>query len=280
MIANEEEEKSRALAQFGRGIARAFGGSLLFTAPLFMTMEMWYLGFYMDRWRLALLLTLLIPLLIGLSYKAGFKEDFNFLESILDAFAAFAIAFFSSSFLLWIFGVINFDMSMDEMLGMTALQTVPASIGALLGRTQLGEKKIEIEKGKTESKYFWELFIMGVGALFLALNLSPTEEMILISYMTNEYQAIGLIFISLIIMHSFVYKIEFKGQEAVPEGIGIFSMFLRYTVAGYALVIIISIFILWIFGRMDGMSLRNIIVSAVVLSFPGSLGAAAARLIL
>ena len=36
------------------GVARAFGGALFFGLPLLMPMEMWWLGFVMDRFRLAL----------------------------------------------------------------------------------------------------------------------------------------------------------------------------------------------------------------------------------
>ncbi|CAN7555305.1 DUF2391 family protein [Phenylobacterium sp. LjRoot225] len=38
---------------YGRGLARAVAGALIFSFPLLMTMEMWQLGFYMDRLRLA-----------------------------------------------------------------------------------------------------------------------------------------------------------------------------------------------------------------------------------
>ncbi|MBY3346974.1 DUF2391 family protein [Rhizobium laguerreae] len=45
------------------GIARGIAGALLFALPMFMTMERWELGFYMDRSRLFLLLIVNIPLL-------------------------------------------------------------------------------------------------------------------------------------------------------------------------------------------------------------------------
>ena len=48
------------------GLARAFGGAILFSFPILMTMEMWQLGFYIDRFRLALFIVAFIPLLFGL----------------------------------------------------------------------------------------------------------------------------------------------------------------------------------------------------------------------
>lgn len=41
---------------------------------MFMTMEMWELGFYMDRSRLFLLLIVNIPLLVILSDRIGFER--------------------------------------------------------------------------------------------------------------------------------------------------------------------------------------------------------------
>jgi uncharacterized membrane protein len=43
--------------------------------------------------------------------------------------------------------------------------------------------------------------------------------------------------------------------------------------------VLISLYVLWTFGRMDGASLAAIAQMVAVLSFPASLGAALARLI-
>ena len=52
---------------FAIGLARAFDGAIIFSLPILMTMEMWWLGFLMEPWRLALLIALGLPLLFGLS---------------------------------------------------------------------------------------------------------------------------------------------------------------------------------------------------------------------
>lgn len=41
--------------EFAEGIGRAFAGALLFSLPILMTMEMWWLGFSMEPWRLILM---------------------------------------------------------------------------------------------------------------------------------------------------------------------------------------------------------------------------------
>jgi uncharacterized membrane protein len=75
---------------FLTGVARAFGGAIIFALPLLMTMEMWWLGFYIDPGRLLLLLVLLIPLLVGLSHFVGFEDTFDWHDDVVDAFVACA----------------------------------------------------------------------------------------------------------------------------------------------------------------------------------------------
>jgi hypothetical protein len=53
------------------GLGRAFGGAIFFSMPLLMTMEMWWLGFYMGRLRLALFMVAFLPVLVGLSHFSG-----------------------------------------------------------------------------------------------------------------------------------------------------------------------------------------------------------------
>ena len=58
------------------------------------------------------------------------------------------------------------------------------------------------------------------------------------------------------------------------------SEFLRFTVVGYAIALVISAYLLWTFGRFDATGWEERITAVVVLGFPATVGAAAARLIL
>ena len=49
--------------EYGKGLARAAGGALLFSFPLLMTMEMWQLGFAIERERLLLFVLVSLPML-------------------------------------------------------------------------------------------------------------------------------------------------------------------------------------------------------------------------
>lgn len=265
---------------FATGLARAFGGAIIFTLPMLMTMEMWELGYTIAPLRFALLLVLVVPLLVGLSHYVGFEDTFDWKDDVVDAFVAYAVGFVAAAPILALFGVIRWDMSMQEIVGKIALQAVPGSIGALLAQSEFG---VQGERGRRKDKrrdtYGGETFFMLAGAIFLSLNVAPTEEMILISYQMTPWHALMLCLATIALMHVFVYWVDFRGESEVPHGTPGWSTFLRYTMVGYAICLLISAYVLWTFGRTGG-PLEEVVMTAVVLAFPAAIGAAAARLIL
>ena len=265
------------------GLARAFGGAIFFALPLLMTMEMWWLGLYMHPARLALFLVLMIPMLIALDYYAGFRETSNWLQDAVDGVTAYGVGFVASTAVLLLFNVIDASMPAREIVGKVALQAIPASFGAMLANSQLGggqDRDTPEEWRKRNAGYPAELFFMAAGATFLAFNVAPTEEMILIAFKLTGWHAVALILTSLLLMHAFVYAVDFRGARSAPEGTPWWSLFLRYTVVGYAISLLISAYVLWTFGRYQETALPMFVLTSLVLAFPASVGAAGARLIL
>lgn len=272
--------------RFILGLARGAAGALIFGLPMLMTMELWFLGFYMERYRLLLLLLANIPLLVVLSHRIGFEKTSTWVQAFRDAITAYALAIAMSAVVLTLLGIVETGMPPSDLLGMVAVQSVPASIGALLARSQLGgqhddnaEEGDEQEKGVVTS-YGRELFLMAIGALFLSLNVAPTEEIILISYKMTPWHAIAAVIVSILIMHGFVYAVAFRGAHQLSEGTPPWHALVRYTLPGYVVALGISLYVLWTFGRLDDAASTPILMAIIVLSFPGAIGAAAARLIL
>jgi putative integral membrane protein (TIGR02587 family) len=279
-VDTSEPSSQSSPQQFDRGLVRALAGAILFAFPLLMTMEMWWLGFYMERDRLFLFLIFTLILLIPLSYFIGFERTGGLGEDALDAFVAFGIGVVASSAMLLLFGIIDLSKPASEILGKIAIQTVPASIGAILARGQLGSTHSDTEAKEREAGYVGQLFIMLAGAVFLTFNVAPTEEMVLIAFKMSYVQALGLIVLSIGTLHAFVFALGFKGSERPPEGIGFSWLFISRSVAGYGIALIVSLYVLWTFGRTDGASLAQIAMMTTVLGFPAALGAAAARIII
>jgi putative integral membrane protein (TIGR02587 family) len=269
----------RANREYSVGVARAFGGALLFSLPILMTMETWALGFAMERFRLVALMLALMPVLVGLAFYSGFEDTTQLIDAVLDAFAAIAVTTLMATMLLMLFGVLSLAAEINEWIGKIAIQAVPGSIGALLAQSQFGSRRDEQRK-RRDSGDFGEYFFMCAGALFLAANIAPTEEVFVIAHRMSPWQTLLLALLSLVLMHLFVYAAGFKGQHERPETYTFAKLFMKFTLNGYLLALLISWFICWSFGRLDGMSIEETVQIVVVLGLPAAIGAASARLVL
>ena len=118
--------------------------------------------------------------------------------------------------------------------------------------------------------------LMAAGALFFALNVAPTEEMILIAYKATPAHILALIAVSILLLHLIVFKAGFAGQEEADHPM---KAFLHFTLPGYAIALAVSLFTLFLFGRTDGHAVAGVVQTMVVLGFPAAIGAAAARLL-
>lgn len=248
---------------------------------MLMTMELWWLGIYLDRARLLVLLVTTFPLLVLLSRQIGFENTRRWRDDVLDSLIALGISIVVCVLLLLLFGTITTTTGLDEAIGKVAIQIVPASIGALLAKSQFTDKSSDADDDMPDDEsYGGEIFLMAIGALFLGFNVAPTEEMMLISYQMTEWHALGLVLLSIALMHGFVFAVGFAGGSEVSPSEPWWSPFIRLTLPGYVTALVVSLYLLWIFGRTDGMHVDGIVMATVVLAFPSAIGAAAARLIL
>ncbi len=264
---------------FLRNSGRAVGGALVFSLPMLMTQEMWWLGYAADPARLGLFIALSVPMLTALSHYIGFEDTSCWRDSAFDALFAIGIGVLMSAVVLAAVGMLKPDQSWRASIGQIAIQVVPAAIGATLARGQFGMSPIE-DRRANSAPYLGEIFLMAVGAVFLGFNIAPTDEMVMLSARMTAWHGIALVLLSLVVMHGFVFAVGFKGGTLLSPDEPWWSAFIRFTLPGYLTALVISLYVLWTFGRTDGGSLDHVLMATVVLGFPSSLGAAAARLII
>ena len=267
---------------YAKGLARAFAGAIIFGLPLLMTMEMWFLGTALHPGRLIVFLAVNLVILLGLSRFGGFEQTDSLGEDVMDAFAACGVGIVGAAAVLTLFAIIDPAMPADEIAGKIAIQSVPMSFGAMIARKQLsggGEEPSDELEAVRGASYGGQLFLMAAGALFLAFNVAPTEEMQLIAYLMSTWHLLALILVSLLLLHLFVYRVGFAGQEEHAEGAGSVRTFLAYTIPGYGVALVVGLFVLWTFGRVDGTAPDQVAATMAVIAFPGALGAAIARLV-
>jgi putative integral membrane protein (TIGR02587 family) len=261
-------------------LARAFAGAVLFGLPLFYTMEMWSIGSEVHPARLALFVALGMPLLTGLAWYSGFRDDVSWMDAVLDALVAVLVAALAAAVLLAAVGVLHPGMGWRDAAGKIAVQLVPAGIGATIARSQLGMQEEQQDEQERRDTVPGELFLMLAGALFVGFNVAPTDEIALIAQQVTYGHALAIVVGTVLAMHALVYGLRFRGQHDVREGFSHVSEFISLTVTGYVLALAISTHVLWMLGRLDGVGWQPALVMVVVLGLPAGLGAATARVIL
>jgi putative integral membrane protein (TIGR02587 family) len=276
------DEPRGSSAEYGVALARGLGGALLFAFPLLMTMEMWWLGFHVDRLKLLIFLLVNFAMVLGLGWFVGFERRSRPRDLFLEAFAAYGIGIVASAAMLAVFGIIKSGMGASEIVGKVAIQAIPASLGATLARKQLASGDPEEEKREDEREeragYPGQLFLMAAGAIYVSFNVAPTEEMLLIAFKMTPVRTAALVLLSLAVLHGFVYTVGFKGQEPQAE-MSFARVFVAYTLAGFAVALCVSVYVLWTFDRLDGVSPTEMAGMVAVMGFPAALGAAVARLV-
>lgn len=262
-----------------RDLARSYGSAFIFSFPMLMTMELWWLGFYIERARFALFVVLGVVLVAMLSFYEGIADTFGGKDDVLDTLVSYFVGFSAAALMLLLFGVIGPGMSAEEILGKIGLQAVPASVGAVLGQAVLGSSG-EPKKETRATTYVGQLVLTVAGAIFLAMSVSPTEEMQLIAHQMELWQTLALAIFTLALTHLFIYAAN-RGQEDKTSA-SFFDpgLIMRFTLVTYAVVLAVSFYILWTFGTVDGMDITNAVKTTCVLAFPAALGASASKLIL
>ncbi len=265
---------AESLQEYGRGLA----GGLMFSLPLLYTMEMWWAGFIAQPFRLAGLLAFTYILLLGYNRFAGMHHDATWAEVAIDSVEELGLGLLTSALVLYLLGRIGPDTSADEALGKIVVEAAVVAIGFSIGTAQLhGDGKNDDEKQK--SSFGGELVIAFCGAVLFAANIAPTEEIVLIAIETDPLRLFGLAVLSLAVGSVILYFSNFRRSSAIVHREGALDIALG-TLATFAVALIASAIILWLFGRFAGASMEIVVQQVVVLAFPATLGASAGRLLL
>jgi len=278
-MASQTEQSQRHHFAHAANFGRGFAGAFIFGLPLLMTMEMWWIGFTLHPIRLLQFALVDLVLLVMLSRISGYDPSLGILEDVLDALAAFGMGAIVSAATLFLFAEIGPGTDPAVAAGKIIIQAIPASFGAMIADKLFGE--VEDKPGahaERRQSYAGQLFLMIAGALFLSFTMSPTEEIGLISHRMSPWHAWVLMLATVGLMHMLVYAAGFAERQELRTG-SQFSVLMRFTVVAYALAALTSGYILWTFGRADGLSWPVIAQMIVVLAFPAGVGAAIARLV-
>jgi len=303
LIAAKERTIAQSFQEYGRGVA----GGLMFSLPLLYTMEVWRGGFTAHPWRLGVYVLATFLLLLGYNRHVGLRRDASMTEVAIDSVEELGLGLLIAALALFLLGRITFDMTVNEIVGQIVIEAMTVAIGVSVGTAQLGggedegldddsppPAEQEHEKNAAqkrpageaapdvglEARRFRSQLVVAVcGAMLFASNVAPTEEVVVIAIEISWAKLLGLAFISLMLGSFILHYSEFTGTQEFVRTDN-FGAVLSGTIITYAVALVVSAFILWFFGRFDGVALYTALAQVVVLAVAATLGASAGRLLL
>lgn len=270
-----------SVRETAKSYARGVAGGLLVAMPLLATMEMWWLGFYINPWKLILFLLLNFGVLVILEYYSGFRETVRLREEIRDALSAYGIGFVVAALILFAFHLLRPGMGWHEILGKIIIESIPISIGVSIAISQLGERKGGQQEQRKERAGFWGTQAIALaGALYFGFNIAPTVEPMLLGLRLSWWHVILLMVLSLALVHAIVFSLGFRGGRPKVE-MPWYKAVMRLSLTSYLVALLLAAYLLWTFDRIGpetGLSASLHMI--IVMGFVNSLGAAAGKLIL
>ena len=279
-MGSTERTLDRTLREYARGVT----GGLLFSLPLLYTMEVWWAGFIARPLHLLVYLLAGFLLLFGYNRYAGLREDASWADVAFEAVEELGLGLLMSAGILWLIGQIDSGMPSSEILGKVVVESVPAAIGVSVGAAQLGgegkgDQGMKGRQDKGDIGLAGQIVLGLCGAVLFASNVAPTEEIVMIAAESSHWRILGLALLSLVLSGIILFYSDFTGSRPLRSGDGP-GIMLSLSVITYAVALAASAFILWFFGRFEGVSLATGIAQTVTLGVASSLGASAGRLLL
>jgi putative integral membrane protein (TIGR02587 family) len=258
-------------------------------------MEVWWAGFSIHPWRLAAAVLATLVLLLGYNRYAGLRSDASIAEVAIDSIEELGIGLAIAVLMLWLLGRISADMPANEIAGKVIVEALVVAIGVSVGTAQLGSDSDEdsgmdddnqdgdgapaADASASAPSVIGQAVLALCGAVLIAANVAPTEEIMLLAVEISPWRLLGLALVSLCLTLLILFFSDFRGAQhtAAPDGIlGVVAG----AVISYAIALAASAALLWFFGSFDGFSFSIRLAQTVVLGVAAALGASAGRLLL
>jgi putative integral membrane protein (TIGR02587 family) len=170
------------------------------------------------------------------------------------------------------------------------MESIVVAVGVSVGTAQLGgseKSDSRSHQGKEDDRgtadgpqqpQALRLGVLGVcGAVLIAGNVAPTEEIMMIASEANGWRLLGIAVVSMFLCTLVMYFSEFRGS-GVHEYTRVDSVLgVSFT---YCIALVTSALLLLLFDSFADLSNDMRLAQTVVLGLPASLGASAGRLLL
>lgn len=277
------EQATSPWAEEATDLVRAASGGLLFGIPLLYTMEVWWTGSHTTPLQgLVALAVGYLPVLL-LHHTEGFRSTGNvrLVDAALDAVEALAVGIVLVTAVLVVLREITATTPVDVAVGKIVYEAVPFCIGAGVAKHFFRKSRDEPDDGSPPTKRIdatlADLGATTVGAIFISLNIAPTDEVPMLAAAMGPHWLVVLVLVSLVVSYGIVFVAGFTGQEQRHASEGVLQHPLTETVACYVVALLCSAAMLWFFQRAED-PLHLGLSHVVVLGLPAAVGGAAGRL--
>ncbi|MEA5597470.1 TIGR02587 family membrane protein [Rivularia sp. UHCC 0363] len=268
-------------------LVRGMSGGFLFGVPLLYTMEVWWIGSYLEPSLMLIILAVTFVILFLLNRTGGFRQlklD-QFWQAAMDSVEALALGVFCTLLLLLLLRQITLQTPLNEALGKIVLEGVPFALGVALARSimQGGREGDDADSdGSAQDNYNATLADIGatlIGAIFIAFNIAPTDEVPMLAAATSPAWLLAIIATSLLISYSIVFAANFTTQARRLQTEGLFQNPFVETGLAYLLSLGAAAAMLWFFQRLSFADpWTSWLAQTLILGLPAAVGGAAGRL--
>jgi len=274
--------------EFHQLIRGAFGG-FLFGIPLLYTMEVWWIGSYIEPIILLGVLSITYLAVFLFNRSEGFRKSSRdgVVHAAMESVEALAIGIVCATLILILLRRITGETPIDEALGKVIFESVPFSLGVAMARSLLPEQSAE----SNSSQYLQPIKKRGfrtmiadisatlIGAIIVAFSIAPTDEIPTLAASASSPWLLIIIAASLLISYGIVFAAGFANQHQRPLLKGILPTPIGKTILSYLISLLASALMLWFFNRLSlsdpwFLWLRY----TLLLGLPATIGGAAGRL--
>lgn len=272
-------------------------GGFLFGIPLLYTMEVWFIGSYVEPAILLSILAITFVIVLLLNQIEGFRPQpsTTLQEAIAETIETLAIGLTCAALIMIILQEINWQTSLSEALGKIVFEGVPFSIGVAFSRSLLSEQpqadsdndsdnnNPHSQSGQQKS-IVWkdtvsDLIATMIGSLFIAFSIAPTDEIDMLAASASSVWLLIIMLASLLISYGIVFASKITNYQNRLQQSGIFQSPQSETIISYLVSLLVGILMMWFFHKLTFSNPWFIWLRyGIILGLPACIGGAAGRL--
>ena len=244
------------------------------------TEEVWDAGHIAGPRRLVGMMVVTFGLLLAYNRYAGMRPKAAWWEVAVDSVEELGLALLLCPIVLFLLDRIGPDSGWNTALGTVVVASMTVAIGVSVGTAQLGTSDRTGMEAAPEGKRdpVGQTVLAVCGAVLVAANIAPTDEVVKIALEASPGRLLGLTALSILVGSITLFHSGFVGSERHVRRDS--RLDLAFGVMNsYGVSLLVSMSLLWFFGRFDGVSTPTVAALTVVLALPTVLGASAGRLL-